>query len=141
MLGHEVEPGDHPPDEVGAEEAGDAADEGPDHVVGGHPVEPQLQEDDQEGEAGAEGEADEGLAGEGAVVPPGPGEGEDDQGAEQDEPHVEASWAEPAMREGNEAEGFIDSTNGGAMIPPPPPGASAAARGSREGPTRLEAGC
>ena len=56
VLGHELEPGDHPPHEAGAEEAGDAPDEGPDHVVGGHPVEPQLQADDEEGERYAERE-------------------------------------------------------------------------------------
>ena len=47
VLGHEVEAGDHSPDEVGPEEAGDAAHEGPHHLVGGDPVEPELQADDQ----------------------------------------------------------------------------------------------
>ena len=87
VLGLELEPGDHPPDEVGAEEAGDAPHQGPDHVVGGHPVEPQLQADDAEGERYAEREPRSLLPGDGAVVPPGPAEDEDDQGAEQDEPH------------------------------------------------------
>ena len=38
MLGLELEAGDDAPDEVRAEEARDAADEGPDHVVGGDAV-------------------------------------------------------------------------------------------------------
>ena len=112
VLGPEVEAGDHPPDEVRAEEAGDAAHQGPDHVVGGDAVEAELEDDDQEGEGDAEGEPDEGLAGNGVVVPAGPGEGEDDQGAEQDEPHGEGlsgPSCEPAIDDGNEAEGIIDA--------------------------------
>ena len=57
LLGHELETGDHSPDEVGSEEPGDAPHEGPDHVVCRHAVQPQLQHDDEEGERGAEREA------------------------------------------------------------------------------------
>ena len=52
-----------------------------------------------EGEGDAEGETDEGLPGDGVAVPARPAEGEDDQGAEQDEPHDEASWG-GARKEG-----------------------------------------
>ena len=107
MLGHELEPGDHAPDEVGAEEAGDAPDQGPDHGVGGHAVEPELQADDQDGEADAEGGAEERLVRDGIVVPAGPGEREHDEGAKQDEPHWRASRV---AKDGNEAEGVIGST-------------------------------
>ena len=113
MLGHEIEPGDHAPDEVGAEEAGDAPHEGPDHVVGGDPVEPQLQADDAEGERYAEREPQDLLPGEGVVVPPGPAERGDDEQAKEDEPHEEAFRGRrrgPAINDANEAEGFIGAS-------------------------------
>ena len=114
MLGLELEPGDHPPHEVGAEEAGDAPHEGPDHVVGGDPVEPQLQADDAEGERYAEREPEDRLPGDGAVVPPGPAEERGRAGAKQDEPHEwglsGAAARVPAIDDGNEAEGFIGAS-------------------------------
>jgi hypothetical protein len=84
-------------------------------VVGGDAVEAELQDDDQDGEGDAEDEADEGLAGERFIGPAGPCESEDDQGAKQDEPHEKAfrgRSVEPAIDEGNEAEGVTGESYG-----------------------------
>ena len=102
MLGREVEPLDHAPDQARAQQARDAAHERADDVVGRHPVQPELEPDDDERGGYTERDRDAGTAGQRVIVPAGPGEDADDQHAEQHEPHEEASRAWPAIASVNE---------------------------------------
>jgi hypothetical protein len=99
VLGHQVEALDHAPDQARAQEARDAPDERAHHVVGRDAVEPRLEADDRERRAYAERDSREVLTGQGVIVPTGPAQGENDHGAEQDEPHDEASRALARDRE------------------------------------------